>query len=118
MESIALDQEDIRQGNDGIGKENDIECFFGAAALDDLPKHKEVKCEFHCGGDVAEEAVVDHGLGKVIFHPGQNTNEQEEKREILEPALVGAKEKDRQACQKGDRGSNGDNIYQVTGRNE
>jgi hypothetical protein len=98
MESVALDQEDIRQGDDGICQENDIECFLGAASIDDLPEHIQVEREFYCGRDVAEEAVIDFGNGEVIFHPGKDAAEQEEEREIPEPALVCAEEKDRQAC--------------------
>jgi hypothetical protein len=98
MESVALDQEDIGQGNDGIGQENNVERFFSAAAIDDLPEHIEVKSEFHCGGNVTEEAIIDHGLGEVIFHPGKDADEQEEEGKIPEPALVSTEEKDRQAC--------------------
>ena len=98
MESGALDQEDIDHGDDGICQENDIECSPGASAVDDLAKHIEVKGKLQGGGEIAEQAIIDHGHGQVIFHPGKDATEQQEEGEIPEPLLVCAEKKDRQAC--------------------
>jgi hypothetical protein len=66
--------------------------------MDDLAKHIEVKGKLQGGGEIAEQAIINHGLGKVILHPGQDANDEKKKGEISEPALVCAKKKDRQAC--------------------
>ena len=63
-------------------------------------------------------AIIDLGDSEVVLNPGKDANEQEKKGEIAEPALVGGKEKDRQAGKEGDRGGDRDNIYQVAGRGE
>ena len=72
--------------------------------MDDLPKHIKIKREFNYGGNVAEQIIVDLGPGEIILHPGKHAADQQKEGEIPEPALVRGEEKDRQACQKGDRG--------------
>jgi hypothetical protein len=95
MESVALDQEDIGQGNDRISHKKDIERILSAAAMNDLPKHIEIKGELYYGGDVAEQVIVDLCPGQIILHPCKDAAEQKEEWEIPEPTLVSAKEKDR-----------------------
>jgi hypothetical protein len=116
VKPVALNEEDIYQGDSGIDEEKDVERLLCGGAMDDLTEHKQVKCELYDRRDAAEPAIVSNSDSEVVLHPGQYANEQEKEGKIPEPALVGGKEKDRQAGQEGDKGRNRDNIYQVTRR--
>jgi hypothetical protein len=39
MEAVALNKENIDQGDDGIGDEECKECLFCAPVVDDFPEH-------------------------------------------------------------------------------
>ena len=77
VESVALDQEDIDQGDDGIGEDKGVERLFCAAANDDLTEHIQVKGEFYYGGYIADLGIIDLGDSEVILNPGKEADDQE-----------------------------------------
>ena len=76
VKAIALDKEDIYQGNSGIDEEKDVERLLCGGEMDDLTEHKQVKCELYDRRDAAKPAIVSNSDSKVVLHPGQDTDEQ------------------------------------------